>query len=88
MARLRHNVKMENRKTTLVTDSLNYDRIANLAYYYTGGKITDPLNVLTSVWGQYSPATNDALFKNKVLISLALIDCCATIEPSAKGAAK
>lgn len=66
LARLRHNVKMENRKTTLVTDSLNYDRIANLAYYYTGGKITDPLNVLTSVWGQYSPATNDALFKNKV----------------------
>lgn len=66
LARLRHNVRMENRKTTLVTDSLNYDRMANLSYYYTGGKITDPLNELTSIWGQYSPATNDALFKNKV----------------------
>ena len=66
LARLRHNVRMVNRKTTLVTDSLNYDRLANLAYYYTGGQITDPLNVLTSVWGEYSPSTNDAIFKNKV----------------------
>lgn len=66
LARMRHNVRMVNRKTTLVTDSLNYDRLANLSYYYTGGKITDQLNVLTSIWGQYSPSTNDALFKNKV----------------------
>lgn len=66
LARLRHNVRLVNRKTTLITDSLNYDRMANLSYYYTGGKITDQLNVLTSIWGQYSPSTNDALFKNKV----------------------
>ena len=66
LARMRHNVRMVNRKTTLITDSLNYDRLANLSYYYTGGKITDQLNVLTSIWGQYSPTTNDALFKNKV----------------------
>ncbi len=66
LARLRHNVKMVNRKTTLTTDSLNYDRAANLAYYYTGGKIVDELNTLTSVWGQYSPNTDEALFKNKV----------------------
>lgn len=66
LARLRHNVRMENRKTTLTTDSLNYDRNTNLAYYYTGGKIVDPENTLTSVWGQYSTNTNDALFKNQV----------------------
>ena len=66
LARLRHNVKMVNRKTTLTTDSLNYDRMANLSYYYTGGKIVDELNTLTSVWGQYSPTSNEALFKNKV----------------------
>jgi lipopolysaccharide export system protein LptA len=66
LARMRHNVRLENRKTTLYTDSLNYDRMANLSYYYTGGKIVDPLNVLTSIWGQYSPATNIALFKTKV----------------------
>ena len=66
LARMRHNVRMVNRKTTLTTDSLNYDRVANLSYYYTGGKITDQINVLTSIWGQYSPSKNDALFKNKV----------------------
>jgi len=66
LARLRHNVRMVNRKTTLTTDSLNYDRSGNLAYYYTGGKIVDQLNTLTSVWGQYSPATKEALFKKKV----------------------
>jgi len=66
LARLRHNVRLVNRKTTLTTDSLNYDRMGNLAYYYTGGKIVDELNTLTSFWGQYSPATKEALFKRKV----------------------
>ena len=66
LGRLRHNVRLVNRKTTLTTDSLNYDRAANLAYYYTGGKIIDQLNSLTSTWGQYSPATNEALFKKNV----------------------
>lgn len=66
LARLRHHVRMINRKTTLTTDSLNYDRLQNLAYYYTGGKIRDDVNTLSSVWGQYSPSVNEALFKNKV----------------------
>lgn len=66
LARLRHRVRLENRKTTLVTDSLNYNRLSGLAYYYTGGKITDQLNQLTSIWGQYSTLTNEALFKTKV----------------------
>jgi lipopolysaccharide export system protein LptA len=66
LARLRHRVRMENRKTTLTTDSLNYDRISNLAYYYTGGKITDQENVLTSLWGQYSTVSNEAVFKTNV----------------------
>ena len=66
LGRLRHNVRLVNRKTNLTTDSLNFDRAANLAYYYTGGKITDPLNNLSSIWGQYSPASNEALFKKNV----------------------
>ena len=66
LARLRHRVRMENRKTTLTTDSLNYDRITNQAYYYTGGKISDETNDLTSIWGQYSTKTNESLFKTKV----------------------
>jgi len=66
LARLRHNVKMENRKTVLTTDSLNYDRMKNIAYYFTGGTIRDQVNTLTSIWGQYMPATNVALFRDKV----------------------
>ncbi|MDR0812186.1 MAG: hypothetical protein LBN23_07980, partial [Paludibacter sp.] len=66
LARLRRNVRMINRNTTLTTDSLNYDRNTSLAYYYTGGKIVDPENTLTSVWGQYSTTSDDALFSNAV----------------------
>ncbi len=66
LARLRQNVRMVNRETVLTTDSLNYDRKVNLAYYYTGGKISDDVNTLTSIWGQYSPNTDEALFKDKV----------------------
>lgn len=66
LARLRGNVRLENRKTTLFTDSLNYDRNTELAYYFTGGKVVDPENTLTSVRGQYSTANDDALFSNKV----------------------
>jgi len=65
-ARLRGNVRLVNRKTTLSTDSLNYDRNTQLAYYFTGGKITDPENTMTSVWGQYSTATEDVLFRDNV----------------------
>jgi len=66
LARLRHRVRLENRKTTLTTDSLNFSRVTNLAYYYTGGKISDEVNDLTSIWGQYSTSTNESLFKTKV----------------------
>ncbi len=66
LAQLQNNVKMVNRNTILTTETLYYDRIANLAYYFTGGKIEDTNNTLTSTWGQYSPATKVALFKDKV----------------------
>ncbi len=45
---------MENKNTTLLTDSLNYDRIYNLGYYFDGGTLMDEENVLTSEWGEYS----------------------------------
>lgn len=66
LARLCRNVKLIHRSTTLSTDSLNYDRNADLAYYFTGGTIQDSLNVLQSQWGQYSTATNQALFRQDV----------------------
>mgnify|MGYP002230447595 FL=1 len=51
IAQVRYNVRMENKNTTLLTDSLNYDRIYNLGYYFDGGTLMDEENVLTSGMG-------------------------------------
>ena len=66
LARLRHNVHLANKTTDLYTDSLDYDRIADIAYYFEGGTITDAQNTLTSDYGQFIPATNDAEFRYNV----------------------
>ena len=66
LARLRHNVHLANKTTDLYTDSLDYDRIADIAYYFEGGSITDAQNTLTSDYGQFIPATNDAEFRYNV----------------------
>lgn len=66
LAQVRNNVRMENRTTTLTTDSLNYDRIANLGYFFDGGTLSDEENVLTSDWGEYSPATKMSVFNYEV----------------------
>lgn len=66
LAMLRGNVRMINRNTTLTTDSLNYDRLYNLGYYFEGGTLTDEENVLTSEWGEYSPATKLSVFNHNV----------------------
>lgn len=66
LARLRENIRMEDRTATLFTDSLDYDRLANLGYYFDGGMLVDEKNELTSYWGQYSPDTKEALFSDSV----------------------
>lgn len=66
IAQVRYNVRMENKNTTLLTDSLNYDRIYNLGYYFDGGTLMDEENVLTSEWGEYSPATKQSVFNYDV----------------------
>lgn len=66
LAMLRENVRMINRNTELTTDSLNYDRLYDLGYYFDGGTLTDEENVLTSEWGEYSPATKLAVFNHDV----------------------
>lgn len=62
LAKLRYNVRMENRNVTLFTDSLDYDMLSNIGYYFEGGKIVDDKNELTSVYGQYAPDTKDSEF--------------------------
>ncbi len=66
LARLRDNIRMEDQTMTLFTDSLDYDRVDNLGYYFDGGMIVDEENVLTSFWGQYAPDIKEALFSDSV----------------------
>lgn len=66
IAQVRYNVRMENRNTTLLTDSLNYDRVFNLGYFFDGGTLMDEENVLTSDWGEYSPSTKQSVFNYDV----------------------
>lgn len=68
VARLRHHVRLVHKSTTLTTDSLNYDRTRDLAYYFSGGTIVDSLNILSSYWGQYNPSTKRAVFKTDVAL--------------------
>lgn len=66
IAEVRMNVRMENRNTTLLTDSLNYDRVYNLGYFFDGGTLMDEQNVLTSEWGEYNPGTKQSVFNYNV----------------------
>lgn len=68
IANLRENVRMENGEVTLFTDSLNYDRVADIGYYFDGGMIVDDENELTSYYGQYSPSTKLAIFNDSVRV--------------------
>ena len=71
LARLRKHVRLihgreDENPTVLTTDSLNYDRKKNVAYYYTGGMVQDSLNTLTSVGGRYMPDSKQAVFSRDV----------------------
>ncbi|MEE4285833.1 MAG: OstA-like protein [Mariniphaga sp.] len=46
-------VRLENKNTTLFTDTLQYDMAANIGYYENNGKIVDSTNILTSLIGKY-----------------------------------
>lgn len=61
-------VRLINRDVTLTTDSLDYDLGMELGWYAYGGKIDDRINVLTSIYGQYSPASKDAEFYHDVVL--------------------
>lgn len=66
MARARRNVLLTHRKTKLYTDSLDFDRLYNLGYFFEGGKMVDNDNVLTSDWGQYNTEEKMAEFRYSV----------------------
>ncbi|MCR5780709.1 MAG: hypothetical protein K6G70_09245 [Bacteroidaceae bacterium] len=66
MAMARYNVILTHFDSRLYCDSLDYDRLYDLGYFFQGGKLVDKDNTLTSEWGQYSPATREAIFNYNV----------------------
>ncbi len=66
LAQARGNVVLVHRRSRLLTDSLNYDRVYDMGYFFKGGRLYDQQNVLVSEWGQYSPSTREAVFNDKV----------------------
>jgi len=66
-AKARRNVKLVNKETTLITDSLNFDMAANVGFYDNFATITDSTNVLTSLIGQYYTKTDKVHFKKDVI---------------------
>ena len=69
MMEARRNVVLKHRKQTLYTDSLNYDRIWENAYFYDGGKLIDGKDILVSDWGSYNTSTKQATFYYHVVMT-------------------
>ena len=66
MAEARNNVVLTHRGTKLYTDSLNYDRLYGIGYFFEGGRMVDKNNVLVSDWGEYDTETREAIFNYDV----------------------
>lgn len=66
IAQARNGVVLKHRNSTLYTDSLDYDRLYSMGYFFEGGKLVDAGNVLTSDWGQYDAQTRQAVFNYNV----------------------
>ena len=62
LAQARHNVVLKHRKTTLYTDSLDYDRMYSFGNFFEGGKLVDGKTTLTSDWGEYHTDSKVAMF--------------------------
>lgn len=59
-------VKLINRDVTLTAPVIYYSMAMELGYYDSGGRLTDPQNVLTSIEGEYIPSSKDANFYDNV----------------------
>ncbi len=68
-ARVRHNVMLQSKDITLLTDSLNYDRVAEIASYTGGGILTQEDNRLTSGRGRFLVEPEIFYFMDSVVIT-------------------
>ena len=66
LARVRNNVVLIHGQMPLYTDSLDYDRLYNVGYFFEGGRIVTTDNEMTSDWGEYRPETKVAVFNYNV----------------------
>ena len=62
------NATLKHRNTTLVSDSMDYNRFENKGYFYEGGKLMDGSSTLTSDLGEYDAASRLATFYNNVYL--------------------
>lgn len=68
LARVRHNVRLVDKTTTLTTDSLDFDRNENLGYFIDHGNLFDGESNLSSCYGEYDVDTKDAFFQYDVIL--------------------
>ncbi len=68
IAKMRDSVVLKHNKSFLVTDSLDYDRNKDMAYYFEGGKIYDGDNRLTSRRGYYYTKLKDYYAVDSVIL--------------------
>ncbi len=69
LAKVRKDVSLIHKKATLTCDSLNYDRINNVGYYFNYGKIKSDDNVLVSQWGYYFAELRDFVAVKNVILT-------------------
>ena len=62
MMRARKNVVLRHRRQVLRTDSLDYDRLYEMANFFDGGTLIDGKDKLVSDWGEYHTQTREAKF--------------------------
>lgn len=62
------NAVLKHRNTKLVTSVIDYDRMEGVGFYPRHGVLYDSDNVLNSDYGQYTPALNEAIFRDNVVL--------------------
>ena len=62
MMHARKNVVLRHRRQTLRTDSLDFDRLYNMANFFDGGTLIDGKDRLVADWGEYHTETREAKF--------------------------
>lgn len=62
-------VRLINRDVELQTNPFYYDLGIDLGFYDNYGVLTDKQNVLVSIYGEYSPNTAEALFRENVVLT-------------------